>query len=192
MLADAAQAARWEGRRADARRNCERVIAAALDVFAERGLDATMNDVAARAGVGKATVYRIFPTKGDLIAAIVLDRRLWLERRTAAALAEPDPAAALESLLADIFGRLLSDRAVLGLLVSPAIPGGLDSNERAVGNISRLLEAAMPAGAVRGDVTVRDVVVLLTGCAGRLNSDGVTDPATWQRYCDFVLRAIGP
>ena len=60
-------------RRADAVRNRERVVAAAAAVFAERGVEAGVPDIAARAGVGKATVYRSFPTKEHLIAAVVTE-----------------------------------------------------------------------------------------------------------------------
>src|ERR1700716_3285779 len=67
-------------RRADALRNRELVIAAAAAVFAEKGLDAGVPEIAARAGVGKATVYRSFPTKQHLIAAVVCERLRGLER----------------------------------------------------------------------------------------------------------------
>ena len=72
--------------RADAARNRALLLAAAADEFAERGLDASVADIARRAGVGKGTVFRHFPTKDDLIAAIVLDRieRAQRARRAAA------------------------------------------------------------------------------------------------------------
>ena len=77
--------------RADARRNRERVIAAARAVFAEHGRDAQMDDVARRAGVGVGTVYRHFPTKEALLVALALDafERVVAEARRA--LENPDP-----------------------------------------------------------------------------------------------------
>src|ERR1700753_1234182 len=57
--------------RADAARNRERIVAAASEVFAERGLEASTAEIAARAGVGEATLFRRFPTKDDLITAII-------------------------------------------------------------------------------------------------------------------------
>ncbi len=60
--------------RADAARNRRLLLAAAADEFAERGLDASVADIARRAGVGKGTVFRHFATKDDLLAAIVIDR----------------------------------------------------------------------------------------------------------------------
>src|SRR4051794_1873565 len=89
----------WSDRRADARRNHERVLAAAAEVFTEHGLDATIPQVAARAGVGKATVYRSFPTKADLVRALAQTHVDWLDARIEAALeaAQQDAYRALES-----------------------------------------------------------------------------------------------
>src|SRR4051812_49482756 len=76
--------------RADAVRNRARVIAAAVDVFAEKGEDAVVPEIAARAGVGKGTVYRCFPTKDHLVAAVATERVRWFEREARAAAAADD------------------------------------------------------------------------------------------------------
>ncbi|MGZ8647714.1 MAG: TetR/AcrR family transcriptional regulator, partial [Solirubrobacteraceae bacterium] len=77
-------------RRADAQRNHERVLRAAGEVLSERGLEAGVDEIAARAGVGKATVYRSFPTKEHLIAAVVIDRLGEFEQRARAQRDAPD------------------------------------------------------------------------------------------------------
>ncbi len=77
--------------RADARANRERLLAAAAEVFAERGLSAEMKEIAERAGVGIGTIYRNFPSKGDLIAAIIGDAVGGFERALEDALALEDP-----------------------------------------------------------------------------------------------------
>src|SRR5277367_5559209 len=85
--------------RADAERNRRALIDAAIEVFGERGLDATVSEIAHRAGVGQGTAFRHFPSKEHLIAATVSDL---LERITARAtelLDEPDPLLALRELL---------------------------------------------------------------------------------------------
>ena len=85
--------------RADAERNRRALLDAAVQVFGERGLDATVAEIAARAGVGQGTAFRHFPTKEQLIAATVRDM---LDRITATALEqlqEPDPLLALRTLL---------------------------------------------------------------------------------------------
>jgi AcrR family transcriptional regulator len=92
----------WSGRRADARRNHERIIVAALEVFSERGLEATMPEVAKRAGVGKATVYRSYPTKAGLIDAIAEYQLRWVEERIAWAAEQPDAPKAQGRLRPDV------------------------------------------------------------------------------------------
>src|SRR6476646_7476085 len=86
-------------RRADARRNRERVLAAAEAVFAETGLKAPVEEVARRAGVGVGTVCRNFPTKQALVEAVVSAMYETLRREAEAALADPDPAHAFEQFV---------------------------------------------------------------------------------------------
>src|SRR3954464_13341726 len=88
-------------RRADALRNRQRVIAAAASVFAEKGLDAGVPEIAARAGVGKATVYRSFPTKEHLVAAVAIERLAWVTEVALSGLEEPDAGAALHRVLVE-------------------------------------------------------------------------------------------
>src|SRR6478752_9796491 len=101
-----------DGRRSDARRNHERILEAALAVFAEKGADASIPEIAARAGVGKATVYRNYPTKADLLTAITRDRLSWLVERADEAAAEPDASAALRAYTDAVFTNIKSDRAL--------------------------------------------------------------------------------
>ena len=101
-------------RRADAVRNRARVVAAAAEAFAEHGLEASVPDIAARAGVGKATVYRSFPTKEHLVAAVVIERMAAFEERVRAALATDDAWRALVALLEEHAEVLARDRALVG------------------------------------------------------------------------------
>ena len=125
-----AASARWRSgddggehpKRADAVRNRARVVAAAAEVFAERGIEASVPDVAERAGVGKATVYRSFPTKEHLVAAVVADHLAEFERRARAKLDEPDAWAALEDLMGDAAVRQCSDRTLSGALKAGVAP----------------------------------------------------------------------
>src|ERR1700712_1330894 len=77
--------------RADAERNRRRLIEAAREVFAEHGLDASTNQIARRAGVGVATLFRRFPTRDDLITATFADKMHAYAQAIDAALADPDP-----------------------------------------------------------------------------------------------------
>src|SRR5919206_2825813 len=100
--------------RADARRNREKVLAAARTVFSENGRDAQMDDVARRAGVGVGTVYRHFPTKEALIEALMVDAFETIAAHARDALAIEDPWEAFTSVMwrgAEVMagGRALSE-----------------------------------------------------------------------------------
>jgi AcrR family transcriptional regulator len=187
-----ATAAGWSARRADARRNHERIVAAALEVFAERGLVATIPEVAARAGVGKATVYRSYPRKADLIDAVARHQLQWLEQRASAALAEPAPYNALRTLLGDMFERLSTDRVLVDVL-----PAGRGSEnpphvQRSLEMIGQLLDAARADRRIRDDATLQDIRILFGGCARQLTLVGNHNPAVWRRYAELVLNALRP
>lgn len=180
----------WTGRRADARRNHERVLAAAVEVFTEHGLDATIPQVAERAGVGKATVYRSYPTKADLVRALAQVHVDWLrdEVRAASVAAEDDAFSAIRDLLDRIVTRLAEDRLMVEVLTS------VDDVEDPEGDelSERLLDLAKAQGSVREDVTMFDVSVLVAGSARVLIDLDQRDPAVWRRYGRFALAALRP
>lgn len=177
---------RWTQRRADARRNHERIIAAALEVFAERGLDATVPEVAKRAGVGKATVYRSYPTKADLIEAIANYQLSWMQERITQATKEPDPYAALASFLGDLAERLAGDRVLADVV--PEVTRG--RGDLVMTELGALIEAAKDEERIRPDVTLEDLRILLGGAIRQLVAMDIRDPARWRRYVDFVLAAL--
>jgi AcrR family transcriptional regulator len=178
-------------RRADAVRNRARVVAAAAEVFAERGVEASVPDVAARAGVGKATVYRSFPTKEHLIAAVVIERLEDFERRTRARLDEPDAWAALAAVLAEGADKHCGDRAI-----SAGISAGIELPELNAARASLwravelLMARAKAQGTMRADARPDDLRVLWGGAARMLAGDGITDAAEWRRYAALVLDAL--
>ncbi|WP_405177681.1 TetR/AcrR family transcriptional regulator [Nocardia sp. NBC_01377] len=177
----------WSDRRADARRNHEQVTAAALAVFAERGLEATVPEVAARAGVGKATVYRSYPTKTDLIAAVANHHLTWMNERIERAAATDDAFAALRVLLRDLSDKLAADRSFAETLPHTQRPSDRD---QASHHFARMIAAAQRQGALRPDVTVLDIHVLVGGYARVLLDLDIRDPAQWRRYSELVLDAL--
>lgn len=183
---------RWEDRRADARRNRERVIAAALEAYAERGLNATVPDIAARAGVGKATVYRSFPAKHDLLTAVAIHLLRQLRERVNAAAAEPDSSRALAGLVTYLFRRLRTDQMTAELLRSHVIPAAETIRRDIRDIIERLIQDAKSSGNIRPDATVDDLDVLVAGCALRLHQNGIVDLAAWDRQAELVLSALRP
>jgi AcrR family transcriptional regulator len=178
-------------RRADAVRNRARVIAAAAAVFAERGVEASVPEVAARAGVGKATVYRSFPTKEHLIAAVVIERLADFERRIRARLDDPDPWAALAVALADGAERHCGDRALTaGISAGIRLPELVAARASLWQAVEQLMARAKTQGRMRRDVRAADLRVLWGGAARMLVADAIDDPAEWRRYAALVLDAL--
>ena len=167
--------------RVDAVRNRAAVLAAAEAVFAEHGTDAGVDLVAERAGVGKATVYRSFPTKEALVAEVVT-RQLdaWL---AANASAEGDALTVLRQLL-----RAAAEAKVLGEgtgLASLAV-----ARERWLATLETILARA--DGSVRADATASEITTLFGGVCRVLAARGEADPAVWHRHAELVADAFRP
>lgn len=173
-------------RRADALRNHERVVAAARELFAERGLDVTVPEVAARAGVGRATVYRSYPSKDDLVLAVAQESFRSLRARTLAAVAADDAYLALRDYVPDLLDHLARDRGLAAVFFEGRLLPAADL----VDLIGRLLEAAKASGPVRPDVGVLDVRVVLCGVVRQLIALDERDPAVWRRYASLILAAF--
>ncbi|MGI5218765.1 TetR/AcrR family transcriptional regulator [Nocardia sp. CA-290969] len=180
----------WAGRRADARQNHERVLAAAIEVFTENGLEATIPQVAARAGVGKATVYRSYPTKADLVRALAEMHIDWFHRLavTAVEAARTDAYHALEELLERIATRLAEDRLMIEVL--SGVEGFGD--ERLEQHLEQILALGRAQGTLRDDATGVDVQILVSGVARALLDLGIRDPEVWRRYARLALAALRP
>lgn len=178
--------------RADAARNRELLLAAAADEFAERGLDASVADIARRAGVGKGTVFRHFASKDDLIAAIVLDRVDALNTIGERLLDAADPGAALlEFLAAAAHQRQQRDLSFL------QEAGELTADVKSVRTrmfdiVHALVDRAREHGAVRTDVTGADIVLLM--CAPNYVTTYVPDapPDLWRRYLAIIFDGLRP
>ncbi|MEU5881836.1 helix-turn-helix domain-containing protein [Spirillospora sp. NPDC047279] len=150
--------------RADARRNRTRILEAAEAVFAEKGPAASTEEVAERAGVAIGTVFRHFPTKDELFAAIMKDLLRRLTDEAERLVADDDPAA-LFTFFTSVVTQAAATRTVAGLLqVSPAEP-----IQGFTHVLETLLARAQAGRTVRPDVHVSEVVALLTAaCQGAL------------------------
>jgi AcrR family transcriptional regulator len=178
--------------RADARRNRARILAAAGEVFAERGASASTEEVAARAGVAIGTVFRHFPTKRDLLAAIMKEVRRRLVDEADALIAGGDPATAFF----DYFAYLVESSAEIGTVVSllaeegTAIEPG-DQIMEFTQAFGALLEAAQQAGTARPDARLDEVMALLTATThGALAASWPEDLR--HRTLALVLDALRP
>jgi AcrR family transcriptional regulator len=186
-----AVASKPRGARSDALRNRRRVIKAASEVFAEQGMSASMADIAGRAGVGNATVYRSYATKTDLLADIAISWLTEMDAIARQAAAAPDAVTAFRGLIETIFEHLRDDRLAAELLRAGNVTDEVATIRRSVEReVTTALRRAAQSGAVRADVTYGDLSVLILGTAQRLSDTNVTSRAAWQRMARFVLTAI--
>lgn len=181
--------------RADAARNRALIVAAAAEVFAERGLDASTAEIADRAGVGEATVYRRFPTKDDLIAAIIATQMEETLDVAAECLREPDPWRGIERFLFEIGERAnadqgLSDSAKEGCVASAELT---PLRKRLLDICGELVRRGQRAGVVRKDVTGQDLIFLVaaTGSLGKLPFPDLREDL-WKRYLGLLLDGLRP
>jgi len=179
--------------RADAERNRRALLDAAVQVFGERGLDATVAEIAARAGVGQGTAFRHFPTKEHLIAATVRDM---LDRITATAqeqLEEPDPLLALRTLLHSGSQLMVNNQGFKSATANSLVhedPDVIAANEQLLEVAAQLLARAQNAGVIRPDVTPEDIPLLLCAVSATDIAPREHQPALWERYFEIVFSGI--
>src|SRR5689334_892070 len=149
-------------KRADARRNYEKVLAAAREAFAEGGESTALEEIARRAGVGIGTLYRHFPNRQALLEAVYVDE-VEAVCRTAAELEDADPWDALSQWLARLVAYMATKHALIGELTEYLDKDAeLFATCRAslYGAGETLLARAQEAGVVREDVSVADLMQL--------------------------------
>jgi AcrR family transcriptional regulator len=177
--------------RADAARNRERILLAAQRVFSEHGLEASVAEVAREAGVGKATVFRSYPTKEHLIAAIACDRIRWVENLVAEALEQPDAWIAFKDLLADLAHRHATDLTHLeGLARNTDAPLLTDARKAANAALRRLMQKAKKQGAMRADATPEDIRTLFHGVTHAMSEEERHDVKAWARWAELFANAF--
>jgi AcrR family transcriptional regulator len=173
----------WPQLDADAKR--ARVLAASRKVFARDGIDAPMPAIAAAAGVGVGSIYRQFPSKLDLLSALVVERLQEVEVAATKALSAPQgPWAALVELIWDFAGRQAEDgvvaEAMSCALVEPRIE---TARAKANGVLTQLLDAAKAEGRLRADATAGDLRLLFAAARGAQK----VQPGGWRRMIQLGI-----
>jgi AcrR family transcriptional regulator len=178
--------------RADAERNRRRLLAAAKTVFSERGLDVGVAEIAARAGVGRGTLFRNFASKQQLIAAIVSETMREATDRGRALLDAPDPGAALFDFMEELVRGQQTDRALVEAVADTflADPEIAAAYAEFVGALEQLVARAQAAGAVRADIGALDIVMLIKGACEAANAFQHVNPQMAGRQLDLVRAAL--
>jgi AcrR family transcriptional regulator len=180
--------------RRDAERNRQRILAAAAEVFTERGLEASLDDVARHAGVGVGTVYRRFPDKASLADALFDERIDALVEMAERAQAEPDAWGALVSFLEHSAEMLASDRGLRQILMFAA--QGHDraacARDRMRPAVDRLVKRAQADGLVRADLAATDIPIIEFMLAAVAEYARQVRPTVWRRYLALMLDALRP
>ena len=178
--------------RADAERNRRRIMDAARELFADRGLDVTLNDIARHAGVGVGTVYRRFPDKEVLIEALFEERLAELEAIAIAGLAVADPWEGIVRTLTGVLELQEADRGFKELMLSiNRTRDGLGPiRARMAPVIAELMARAKAAGQLREDIVPQDFPLLqiLLGAVIDVSRDAA--PGLWRRYLELILQGM--
>jgi AcrR family transcriptional regulator len=177
--------------RADALRNRQRIAAAARQIFEEQGLDAPLDEVAERAGVGAGTLYRRFPTREELVEAAFED-----EWRKVAVIAEDalrceDPWTGFSTYVERLCGAMATDRGLSDLFIvrlpnSQVAAAVCDRQDDA---LKKLVRQAQEAGVLRDDFVPEDIFLFLLANAGVTQVTRCAAPHAWRRLVAFLLAA---
>jgi AcrR family transcriptional regulator len=180
--------------RRDAERNRQRILEAARELFAERGLGVSLDEIARHAGVGVGTVYRRFPDKEQLIDALFEARLGEILAAATDSLAMPDPWDALAHFLERSLELQVEDRALKELLLGTSTAHA--RIERGRQQIQPVVEAvldrAQHAGVVREDLTVADLLMLQHAIGEAAEYTREVAPEVWRRIMVIALDGLRP
>jgi AcrR family transcriptional regulator len=179
--------------RVDAERNRVALLDAAREVFAEQGLEAPLEEIAQRAGVGIATLYRRFPTRGQLVAAALVDKIAQYAEAAEQALAIGDPWAGFARFVERICELQADDRGLSDLLSMTLPTDDRIEQLRKIANsrVARLVARAKATGQLRREFVVEDLLVLLVANASVVHVTGQDAPDAWRRFVALMLDAFG-
>src|SRR5690606_32262306 len=184
--------AQTEELRADARENRERLLTAAREVFAEQGLEAPLAEVARRAGVGIATLFRRFPDREQLVSAAFSEKLSRYADAIDRALADPDPWNGFCRLIERVAAMQAEDRGFTRVLTMRFSSGRIMEAERQRGSrlFRELVEKAKATGKLRPDVEPQDFALVMMGNAGVIRALGDEVPGASRRLVGYLLGAF--
>lgn len=179
--------------RKDAERNRRLLITAAQDVFARRGLDASLDEIARQAGVGVGTAYRHFGNKFDLAAAVMEETLASLVEVAEKAAVAADPWAGFVDFLEAALTLQTRDRGLRDVLMGMHDPQRkADFHDQLSEPVDTMLERCKEAGVIRPEVTGSDVGFVVMMLCHVADVAGDTDLQHWRRYLPTLLAGLMP
>jgi AcrR family transcriptional regulator len=180
--------------RRDAERNRQRILKAASEVFNERGLEVSLDEIARYAGVGVGTVYRRFRTKQELVEALFVDRIDSIAAIAEEALQAPDPWSGLVSFMEQMAEMMAGDLGLRQMLMFATY--GQDrvayARQRNAPLVQRLVERAQAAGQLRTDLRQTDIPFIVFLLADATQLVHSASPGIWRRYLTLILDGLRP
>ena len=180
--------------RRDAERNRRRILDAAAEVFADRGLGASLDEIAERAEVGVGTVYRRFPNKDLLIDALFDEELDGIVQLAEEGLAIEDPWDGLEHFLRSALARQARNRGLKELLLGGRMVQETGctarGRERIEPVVRRLVARAHDDGSLRSDAVVTDMPLIQLMVGAVVDYTREVDPEVWQRLLTLVLDGL--
>ncbi len=178
--------------RSDARDNRERILAVTAATFAARGLDVAMREIARRAQVGPATLYRHFPTKEALVTEVFTGQMAACTAIVDDALADPDPWRGFCRVIEQVCELHARDRGFTAAFVS-AFPRAIDfaaARERALGKVAELARRAKAAGKLRPDFVLDDLIIVLMANGGLRTTSPAAAAAASRRLAALLIQGL--
>ncbi|GIH90541.1 TetR/AcrR family transcriptional regulator [Planobispora siamensis] len=172
--------------RKDAVHNRERLLRAARELFADRGLDVPLEEIARSAGVSIGTLYNRFPTRDALVEAVFADRVAAVAELAEQALAADN---AWEGFVAFLTGVCELQATDLGYNDLAARTAGLDA-DRGYSLMQEIFGRAQRAGDLRADVTLADMAFVVWGVAATIRATCKTAPGAWRRHLALSLDGL--
>lgn len=179
--------------RADAARNRAAILSAARDALAAGDADTSLEAIARAAGVGIGTLYRNFPSREDLVAAVYANELDAVLSTVAPLLAEQAPDRALRSFLQNYAGFIATKRGMAETMKAGALSAAAasaDTRNRVNAAVGSILAAGVESGVLRDDVTADDVTTAMTGVF--LSTGRDADEAQVSRLLDLLVRGLSP
>ena len=178
--------------RADARDDRDKTLEAARALFAELGLEVTMRDIARKAGVGPATVYRRFPTKQHLVLEVFADEMRACRAIVDDACADPDPWRGFRTVVEELTALNVENRAFVEVFLSANADLETLATHRAdlLRELAALAARAQTAGALRRDFVIDDLVLVLLAARAVSATPSTDPPAAARRLAALAIDAF--